>query len=325
MKKTDWQYLVDTLLFLCIVGIIFIGFLMGLFLPQGPTAPESSKYFLGLHRHQWGNIHLYLSITFTALVIIHLILSWKWIKSKSRQIFKKGWISVLIFTALASILVLTIFWALYPRYPGAYEDYGVRAGSKAKRQHLSEEGLPIHEEKIFLEDGSIAIIIAGQTTLRQLEKTTGIPAKEIAENLGLPAKVSLDESFGRLRKRYPFTLQDVRDVVTEALNKRASPIEKIEEKKEPSEHQVKKGEEPEHEPKLTRGVRAEDQSGILITGRMTLYEIEKETGVSARKIADKLGLPEMVSLDETLGRLRKRYLFAMQDVRDAVADLMKEK
>jgi len=325
MKKTDWQYLVDTLLFLCIVGIIFIGFLMGLFLPQGPTAPESSKYFLGLHRHQWGNIHLYLSIAFTALVIIHLTLSWKWIKSKSRQIFKKGWSSVLIFTALASILVLTIFWALYPRYPGAYEDYGVRAGAKAKQQHLSEEGLPIHEEKIFLEDGSMAIIIAGQTTLRQLEKTTGIPAKEIAENLGLPAKVPLDESLGRLRKRYPFTLQDVRDVVTEALNKRASPIEKIEEKKEPSEHQVKKGEEPEHEPKLTRGVMAEDPSGILITGRMTLYDIEKETGVSARKIAGKLGLPERVSLDETLGRLRKRYLFSMQDVRDAVADLMKEK
>ena len=62
MKKTDWQYLVDTLLFLCIVGIVFIGFLMGLFLPQGPAAPESAKYFLGLHRHQWGNIHLYQDI-----------------------------------------------------------------------------------------------------------------------------------------------------------------------------------------------------------------------------------------------------------------------
>ena len=325
MKKTDWQYLVDTLLFLCIVGIVFIGFLMGLFLPQGPTAPESAKYFLGLHRHQWGNIHLYLSIAFTALVIIHLLLSWKWIKSKSRQVFKGGWGAVLILTAVASILIITLFWAFYPRYPGAYEDYGVRAGAKAKQQHLPEEGLPIHEEKIFLEDRSMAIIIAGQTTLRQLDKTTGIPAKEIAENLGLPAKVPLDESFGRLRKRYPFTLQDVRDAVTEILNRRASPIEKKEEKKELSEHQVKKEEEQEHEPKLARGVRAEDQSGILITGRMTLYDIEKETGISARKIADKLGLPERVSLDETLGRLRKKYLFAMQDVRDAVADLMKEK
>lgn len=61
MKKSDWQYLVDTLLFICIIGIAFIGILMGLVLPRGPQASESAKYFLGLHRHQWGNIHFSLS------------------------------------------------------------------------------------------------------------------------------------------------------------------------------------------------------------------------------------------------------------------------
>ena len=126
MKKTDWQYLVDTLLFLCIVGIAFIGFLLGLFIPKGPTAPESAKYFLWLHRHQWGNIHFYLSITFTVLIIIHLILSWKWIKAKARQIFKGRWATALILTAIASFLVLFLFWSLYPKVPDAYEDYGRR-------------------------------------------------------------------------------------------------------------------------------------------------------------------------------------------------------
>ena len=321
MKKTDWQYLVDTFLFFCIVGLVFIGFLMGLFLPQGPTAPESAKYFLGLHRHQWGNIHFYLSIAFTVLVIIHLILSWKWIKSKSRQIFKKGWTSMLILTALASILIIALFWAFYPRIPGAYEDYGVRAG--AKQQHLSEEGYPAHEEKIYLEDGTLAIIITGQTTLKQVEEATGIPAKDIAAKLGLPAKVSPDESFGRLRKSYPFTILDVRDTVTEILNTRTAPVEKKEGYKEPQEPQVKSEEEQEHVPKLTRGALAEDQSGILITGRMTLFDIEKETSISARKIADKLGLPLNTPLDESLGRLRKRYGFTLQNVRDAVASMIK--
>ena len=245
MKKTDWQYLVDTLLFLCIVGIVFIGFSMGLVIPKGPTASESAKYFLGLHRHQWGNIHFYLSITFTVLVIIHLVFSWNWIKGKSRQIFKKGWRSILVLTALASILVLTLFWAFYPRVPGAYEDHGVRAGAKAKQRNLSGEGLPVHKEEYA----------------------------------------------------------------------------------EPQEQQVqgKEEEEHEHEPKLTRGVMAEDQSGILITGRMTFYDIQKETGIPARKIADKLGLPESTPLNDTLGRLRRRYGFSMQDVKDAVADLMKKK
>ncbi|MDH5468291.1 MAG: hypothetical protein OEY25_12815, partial [Candidatus Aminicenantes bacterium] len=168
-----------------------------------------------------------------------------WITSKSRQIFKKGWRSILILTALASILVLTLFWAFYPRIPGAYEDHGVRAGAKAKQRILAKEGFPVHKEEYT----------------------------------------------------------------------------------EPQEQQVqgKEEEEHEHEPKLTRGVMAEDQSGILITGRMTFYDIQEETGIPARKIIDELGLPESTPLDENMGRLRRRYAFAIQDVRDAVADLMKKK
>jgi len=327
MKKTDWQYLIDTLLFLCIVGIVFIGFLMGLVIPKGPTALESAKYFLGLHRHQWGNIHFYLSIAFTILVVIHLVFSWSWIKGKSRQIFKKGWQSILILTALASILVLALFWAFYPRIPGAYEDHGVRAGAKAKQRNPSGEVLPVHEETIYLEDGTVAIVITGQTTLKQLAEATGIPLKDIIAELGLPVNISPDESLGRLRKHYPISIQGVRDTIDDVLNRRAAEIEKKEEHSEPQEQQVKgkEEEEHEHEPKLTRGVMAEDQSGILITGRMTFYDLQKETGIPARKIADKLGLPESAPLNDTLGRLRRRYGFAIQDVRDAVADLMKKK
>ena len=319
MKKTDWQYLVDTLLFLCFVGLVLIGFLIGLFLPKGPSALESAKYFLGLHRHQWANIHLYLSIAFTVFVIIHLIISWKWIKSKARQIFKKGWGTVLILTVIASILVLFLFWSLYPRIPGAYEDYGRGAGKKAKQQQLSEEGYPITEERILYEDGSVYIAITGQTTFKQAENATGIPAKKIAAELGLPSKVSLDETFGRLRKKHPFDLERVRDVISDILSRKTAPRE---DKGEIQEKQEKK--EEEHEQKLTRGERAEDQSGLLITGKMTLYDIEKKTGIPARKMAEKLNLPSNVPLDETLGRLRKRYVFTMQDVRDAIASLMKK-
>lgn len=332
MKKTDWQYLVDTLLFLCIVGIVFIGFMMGLVIPKGPTAAESAKYFLGLHRHQWGNIHFYLSIVFTALVIIHLILSWKWIKGKARQIFKRRWDTALIITAIASILVLFLFWAFFPKFPGAYEDYGIRAGQKETRQHLSKEGSRSHEEKIFYEEGKVDIVISGKTTLREAEKATGIPARKIAAELGLPSKVSLDETFGRLRKKYPFTLQEVRDVIYYFLNKEKTPPKEIKEKKGIQEKQEKKEEAKykeshgeEHEETLTRGRMAEDTSGILITGRMTLYDIEDETGIPARKIADKLGLPSNALLNETLGRLRKRYFFTMQEVRDVVTSLMKKK
>lgn len=307
MKKSDWQYLVDTLLFLSIVGITVIGFLMGLVIPKGPTAPESTKYFLGLHRHQWSNIHFYLSVAFVVFVTIHILFSWKWIKNKSRQIFKKRWNTVLIFTAIASVLLIFLFWALYPRFPDAYEDYGGRAGE-------------IAEEKILYEDGNVYIVITGQTTLRQVEKATGVPAKTIAAELGLPSNISPDDSFGRLRKKYSFNLLEVRDVISDLLSREPAPNE---EKKGPPEKE--KIEEAEHEKKLTRGISAEEQSGILITGRMTLYDIGKEARIPARRIADELNLPSNISLDETLGRLRRRYGFTVQDVRDAIASLMEKK
>ena len=44
-----------------------------------------------------------------------------------------------------------------------------------------------------------------------------------------------------------------------------------------------------------------------------------------RKIADELGIPPHAPLNEQLGRLRKRYFFTMQQVRDVVASLMKKR
>jgi hypothetical protein len=58
---------------------------------------------------------------------------------------------------------------------------------------------------------------------------------------------------------------------------------------------------------------------------MTLYDIESQTGVPAWAIADRLGLPPSASLAERLGRLRKAHFFTMQDVRNALSDLMEER
>jgi hypothetical protein len=243
-------------------------------------------------------------------------LCWKWIKGKSQQVFKQRWNTALILIAIGSILIIFICWAVYPRVPGTYEDYGGRANQK----RLSDVGQPLPDEKIMYEDGSVYVVISGQTTLKQAEKATGIPAKTIAAELGLPSNVSQDDTFGRLKKTYGISLLEVRDVISDLLSRVESPQEEI----RAVQHREKM-EEDEHEPKLTRGISAEDQSGILITGRMTLRDVGREARISARRIADELNLPSNVSLDETLGRLRRRYGFSVQDVRDAIASLMEKR
>jgi len=58
---------------------------------------------------------------------------------------------------------------------------------------------------------------------------------------------------------------------------------------------------------------------------MTLWEIEQKTVISAKDLAARLGLPDDVSLDGTLGRLRQGHAFDMQAVCDVVAELLKGK
>lgn len=326
MKKSDWQYLVDTLLFISMFGIAFIGILMGFFLAEGPTLRESEKYFLGLHRHQWGDIHLYVSLAFILLVIFHLMLSWSWIKGKSQALFRKRWGTVISITVLASVLLIFAFWIFTPKYPLIYENYGRGRGAGSGSDFSSRDF--INEEQGY-------VTITGNMTISQVEHITGIPSYSLIGELGLPKDISPDETLGQLTKKYSSTLAEARDAITALLQQEVRepkgsffPEEiSVPVNEAPPAHQSldKKNVAHEEEQTITRGRLAKDQSGVLITGRMTLHHIEKETGISAREIANTIGFPQNISMDESLGRLRRRHGFAMQDVRDAVASLLDKK
>jgi len=326
MKKTTLKYIVDIFLLVCMLGIIIIGFLLAFVIAEGPTASEASKYFINLHRHQWSHIHLYLAIAFCFFLVVHLILSWKWIKTNTKKIFKKGWSLALIIFLLMGVVVVLLFWIFAPKYPGQYDEYGTKKGERGRAIVNLEND---QQKDIF--------VVTGQMTLKDVEKATGIHVQKIIEAVKLPADVSLNETLGWLRKKHGLSLVEFREAIDSLLETASEPSEKLPEpsrelsipkKAEEKPITIDKtdaAEEPiEHEKKVTRGVSAEDQSGILITGRMTLLDIERETGISARKIASKLGIPEYVSLNENLGRLRRQYGFSMQDIRDIIAALIEK-
>ncbi|MBN1272694.1 MAG: DUF4405 domain-containing protein [Candidatus Aminicenantes bacterium] len=247
MKRTNWKYLIDILMFFCMTGMIFIGILLGFVLAEGPRVREADKYFLNLHRHQWGHIHLYLSLFFVVLLVIHIILNWSWITGKTKNIFKGGWKAALIMIVLLAAAVIFMFWAFTPKHSIAYEGYGQREGELEQPQKVRGK---IHQE-------------------------------EPAEETGVHEKNRAHEEQG----------------VHE-------------------EH--KEGE------KTARGRMAEDQSGILITGQMTLREIAEKTGIQAIDILEAMELPENTPLDETLGRLRRRYGFSMPRFREVIEKLQKK-
>jgi hypothetical protein len=76
---------------------------------------------------------------------------------------------------------------------------------------------------------------------------------------------------------------------------------------------------------MVSGRNAAVPSGILVTGTMSLYDLEEITGIPARDIADELGLPSNAPLNEHLGRLRKKYRFSMHEIRTVVISLRNKK
>jgi hypothetical protein len=288
MNKNIWKYLVDTFLFIFLFGIAVIGILMAFFLAEGPTVNDQGKYFLGLHRHQWGDIHLILSLAFTALVIIHLILEWSWIKAQSRRLFKNKAPLIIGLTVAASFFTIFFIWAFMPKDSPLYSNYGRRNGEFG-RSRIVEQSVPAAT--------SIpAPVPSPAPSIIEQQKKASVPGKSSEKSL------------------------------SGAANNQQKPEKEIEVKSEsyPAVHLHE--ETQEHEDKLVHGRLEEDTSGIVITGQMCLRDIELKTGINTKTIIQGMGLPANVSEFDHLGRLRKSYGFSIQELRDFItAELQKRK
>ncbi|OEU50775.1 MAG: hypothetical protein BA871_17050 [Desulfuromonadales bacterium C00003096] len=103
------KYFVDLLLLIDLLMIAASGLLLGFVIPVGRVA-QRGKYFLGLHRHGWVDMHLYLALLFIVLVVIHLGLQWKWIVQSTRQHFRSSGKWGLWIFAASVLLLFVMGW-----------------------------------------------------------------------------------------------------------------------------------------------------------------------------------------------------------------------
>ncbi len=109
MKKNSLKFVIDAALFIDICSIAIIGLFLAFIVPKGKMY-GAQKYFLGLHRHQWTDIHLYLSLTLLILLIFHIWFNWKWIAHSTKQYFGDKWEFFLIIISCSWIFVLILAW-----------------------------------------------------------------------------------------------------------------------------------------------------------------------------------------------------------------------
>lgn len=73
------KFLIDILIFILFLVITISGFILWLVLPRGGGGVRESSFIFD--RHIWVGIHNWLSVGLILLIIVHLLLNWKWIKA----------------------------------------------------------------------------------------------------------------------------------------------------------------------------------------------------------------------------------------------------
>jgi hypothetical protein len=113
MDKPKLNFVIDALMFLCLMAMAGLGFLMKYVLPSGRDAWArygSNRQFswLGWDRHAWGDIHLYLAFILLSLLAVHVVLHWQQILGLFQRLVpdpRQRYRVALIFLLLSLLLI----------------------------------------------------------------------------------------------------------------------------------------------------------------------------------------------------------------------------
>jgi len=91
VRKVREQFIASVALFILFVADCFSGFVIWLILPRGTLdyyymLSGAGRTFWGLQRNVWVDIHTWLATLIVAIVIIHIILNWRWVVDISKKI-----------------------------------------------------------------------------------------------------------------------------------------------------------------------------------------------------------------------------------------------
>jgi hypothetical protein len=244
-NKSKLNLSIDIIMLMLLIPVAGIGFLMKYVLVSGVErniiyGNNVDLEFLGLTRHQWGTIHLTLSIIFLVLLILHIILRWKIIICLFSRLIPAVSIRIVLFLVLFCLIILiSPFFIVPEKVPFQPQNRNRSSNSPSLTNHKPEEAknitLPVQKSGepdktvIGTEDQESQDVITepdhhdsdykeyevyGYQTLRSLSDKYNIPASYLANSLKIPENLT-EQKLGFLRKQYSFTMTDVRKSISD--------------------------------------------------------------------------------------------------------------
>jgi hypothetical protein len=80
MKTIRINFILDLGLFLAFLSLAATGAALKWAVPGHCGGSEGgTRFFLGLHRHSWMDLHFYMAVVLVVFILVHLVLHWDWI------------------------------------------------------------------------------------------------------------------------------------------------------------------------------------------------------------------------------------------------------
>ena len=92
MKKIWLNFWIDLVMFFCMAFLATSGIIQKYALPpaRGSRRGMGPEELLGWTRHDWGNMHFWVSIALVVLIVVHIILHWNWIVCRFKALVGMG-------------------------------------------------------------------------------------------------------------------------------------------------------------------------------------------------------------------------------------------
>jgi len=211
MTRSQWNFLIDLLLMLCLAAITGIGLLMHFVLLPGREAQAvygsgAELALFGMTRHDWGGVHFYVALFMISLLVLHIVLHWGLIVALYRSLVASRPARRALATAFALVcLALVALPAAIP--PEVASSSGLGRGRRARGE--APGGTAAVQEG----HTTGTIEISGRMTIGEVAEQTGVPVEYLAQRLGIGEPLTGAERLGPLRRDYGFEMQDVRAAV----------------------------------------------------------------------------------------------------------------
>jgi len=255
MSKSKINFLIDSLMFLCMTAIAGIGFLMKVVLIPGEDrwikyGKNIEIYVFNMDRHQWGTVHLVIALVFLGLLLLHTILHWKLIVGLFSNLInnKSTRKLITIVFVLFSIFLFLFAFIVKPEMGEIIQGHGRQVTDE---KNISKtEITDIHDNKTVIKDDNIntekndteieivkdnsketlqdaeesherhnrsdrEIEIRGYMTIGEVSIANDVPSNYIKKKLNIPETVSDNQSLGLLRKEYGFRMSDIEKIINE--------------------------------------------------------------------------------------------------------------